>query len=170
MPPDIDPEKCVFFVQSYGARSIPELAWTFASLAGVGCLERHERKYKEKSEQFRENINAGLFTYPVLQAADILLYKAELVPVGEDQVQHLELSRRDRAPLQQPLWRDLPEPQPVLTPAKRIMALNEPTRKMSKSIPGSFISLSDTEAEMRKKILPRRHGHRPARGHMSPSS
>ena len=87
----VDPEKCVFFAQS----DVPEhteLAWIFNSITGMGLLERMTQ-YKEKSEQHRENVNAGLFTYPVLQAADILLYKAPVVPVGEDQVQHVELTR-----------------------------------------------------------------------------
>lgn len=162
----IDPQKCTFFVQSYVPEHT-ELAWAFASLAGVGFLERMTQ-FKEKSEQFRENINAGLFTYPVLQAADILLYKAGLVPVGEDQVQHLELSREIARRFNNHFGETFPEPQPVLTPAKRIMALNEPTRKMSKSIPGSFISLSDTEAEMRKKISRAVTDTGPHEGGMSP--
>ena len=120
----IDPERCTFFVQS----RVPEhteLCWIFNSLTSVGALERMTQ-FKEKSEQFRENINAGLFDYPVLQAADILLYKANLVPVGEDQ--------------------------PALSQAPRLMALNDPARKMSKSLPGSYISLADDGAAIRKKI------------------
>ena len=146
----LDPEKCVFFVQS----QVPEhteLAWVFDSLASIGALERMTQ-FKEKSEQFRDNVNAGLFTYPVLQAADILLYKADTVPVGEDQLQHLELTREIARRFNHRFGEYFPEPEALLTPAARIMALNEPTRKMSKSIPGSFISLTDTEAEMRKKI------------------
>src|SRR3569833_932619 len=87
----VDPEKCIFFVQSYVPEHT-ELAWIFNSLASMGALERMTQ-YKEKSEQYKDSNNAGLFTYPVLQAADILLYKAGVVPVGEDQLQHLELSR-----------------------------------------------------------------------------
>ena len=146
----LDPEKCVFFVQS----QVPEhteLAWVFDSLASIGALERMTQ-FKEKSEQFRDNVNAGLFTYPVLQAADILLYQADTVPVGEDQLQHLELTREIARRFNHRFGEYFPEPEALLTPAARIMALNEPTRKMSKSIPGSFISLTDTEAEMRKKI------------------
>ncbi len=150
MASGLDPEKCVFFAQS----AVPEhteLCWIFNSVCSVGALERMTQ-FKEKSEQFRENINAGLFDYPVLQTADILLYKAAKVPVGEDQLQHLELSREIARRFNNRFGQTFPEPEPELTPAARIMALNEPTRKMSKSIPGSFISLTDTDAEMRKKI------------------
>jgi tryptophanyl-tRNA synthetase len=149
----IDPEQSVFFVQS----QVPEhteLAWIFNSLASVGALERMTQ-FKEKSEQFRENINAGLFTYPVLQTADILLYKASVVPVGEDQLQHLELSREIARRFNNRFGRSgevFPEPKPELTPAARIMSLSEPERKMSKSLPGSYISLADSDDEIRKKI------------------
>lgn len=146
----LDPQKCVFFVQS----CVPEhaeLCWIFNSFASLGALERMTQ-FKEKSEQHRDNQNAGLFTYPVLQAADILLYKADLVPVGEDQLQHLELSREIARRFNNHFGATFPEPQAALTPAKRIMALNDPTRKMSKSIAGSFVSLSQSEAEMRKMI------------------
>lgn len=146
----VDPEKCVFFIQS----SVPEhteLCWIFNCFTSIGALERMTQ-YKEKSEQYRENSNAGLFDYPVLQAADILLYKAGIVPVGDDQLQHLELSREIARRFNNHFGETFPEPQPALTSGARVMALNDPTRKMSKSIAGSFISLSDTEAEMRKKI------------------
>jgi tryptophanyl-tRNA synthetase len=146
----VDPEKCVFFVQSHVPEHT-ELAWVFNSLTGIGALERMTQ-FKEKSEQHRENQNAGLFTYPVLQAADILLYKAGLVPVGDDQLQHLELTREIARRFNHRFGETFPEPEAQLTPAARIMALNDPTRKMSKSIPGSFVSLSDDEAEIRKKI------------------
>jgi tryptophanyl-tRNA synthetase len=146
----IDPERCTFFVQS----RVPEhteLCWILNTVASVGALERMTQ-YKEKSDQFRENVNAGLFDYPVLQTADILLYKGNLVPVGEDQLQHLELSREIARRFNQRYGETFPEPEAVLTKAPRLMALNDPTRKMSKSIPGSFISLSDDEASIRKKI------------------
>ena len=146
----IDPERCTFFVQS----RVPEhteLCWIFNSLTSVGALERMTQ-FKEKSEQFRENINAGLFDYPVLQAADILLYKANLVPVGEDQLQHLELSREIARRFNQRFGDTFPEPEPALSPAPRLMALNDPARKMSKSLPGSYISLADDGAAIRKKI------------------
>jgi tryptophanyl-tRNA synthetase len=146
----IDPSRCTFFVQSHVPEHL-ELCWVFNSLAYMGELQRMTQ-FKEKSDQQRDNVNAGLFDYPVLQAADILLYKAGVVPVGEDQVQHLELSREIARRFNGRFGATFPEPQPALTRAARIMALNEPTRKMSKSIPGSFVSLADDEAAIRKKI------------------
>lgn len=146
----IDPAKSVFFVQS----AVPEhteLCWIFNTLAPMGALERMTQ-FKEKSEQFRENITAGLFDYPVLQAADILLYKAGIVPVGEDQLQHLELSREIARKFNRLFGETFPEPQAVLTTAPRLMALNDPTRKMSKSIPGSYVSLSDDPETIRRKV------------------
>jgi tryptophanyl-tRNA synthetase len=150
MAAGVDPERAAFFVQS----AVPEhteLCWVFNSLAPMGALERMTQ-FKEKSEQFRENINVGLFDYPVLQAADILLYKAGLVPVGEDQLQHLELSRELARKFNRLFGETFPEPQPALTEAPRIMALNDPTKKMSKSLPGSFVSLSDDDESIRKKV------------------
>lgn len=146
----LDPEKCVYFVQSYVPEHT-ELCWYFNTLASMGALERMTQ-FKEKSEQFRESVNVGLFDYPVLQAADILLYKAGVVPVGEDQLQHLELSREIARRFNGRFGDTFPEPKPELTPAARVMALNDPTRKMSKSVAGSFISLSESEKEIRKKI------------------
>lgn len=146
----VDPDKAVFFIQS----CVPEhteLCWIFNTLCGMGALERMTQ-FKEKSEQYREHINAGLFDYPVLQTADILLYKANLVPVGEDQLQHLELSRELARRFNSRFGTTFPEPEPGLTSEKRLMALNDPSRKMSKSLPGSYISLTDTDEEIRKKI------------------
>ncbi|RPJ46558.1 MAG: tryptophan--tRNA ligase, partial [Candidatus Latescibacterota bacterium] len=87
----LDPEKCTLFVQSHVPEHT-ELAWYFNTVTPMGDLGRMTQ-FKEKSKQHSESINVGLFDYPVLQAADILLYKADRVPVGEDQVQHVELSR-----------------------------------------------------------------------------
>lgn len=162
----VDPQKCVFFVQSYVPEHT-ELAWIFSSLCGVGALERMTQ-FKDKSEQHREHVNAGLFTYPVLQAADISLYKADTVPVGDDQLQHLELCREITRRFNHHFGDTFPEPQPALTSAKRLMALNDPTRKMSKSIPGSFISLSEPENEARKKIMRAVTDTGPTEGEMSP--
>ncbi len=162
----LDPERCVLFVQSYVPEHT-ELCWLFNTLASVGALERMTQ-FKDKSEQFRENVNVGLFDYPVLQAADILLYKADLVPVGEDQLQHLELSREIARRFNHHFGDTFPEPKPALTPAARVMALNEPTRKMSKSIPGSFISLADTDQEIRKKVNRAVTDVGPLEGEMSP--
>src|SRR5690606_13595626 len=95
---------------------------------------------------------AGLLNYPILQAADILLYKAALVPVGEDQIQHLELSRDVARRFNYLFGETFPEPQPHLTKAARVMALNDPTRKMSKSIPGSYVSLTAPPEEIQSLI------------------
>jgi tryptophanyl-tRNA synthetase len=162
----IDPIRSVFFVQS----EVPEhteLCWILNTLAPMGALERMTQ-FKEKSEQFRENINVGLFDYPVLQSADILLYKAGLVPVGEDQLQHLELSREIARKFNRLFGETFPEPQPALTQAPRLMALNDPTRKMSKSIPGSFVSLSDDDATIRRKVSRAVTDTGPAGEEMSP--
>jgi len=146
----LDPEKCVFFVQSHVPEHT-ELAWIFNSLVSLGALERMTQ-FKDKREQFRENVNVGLFDYPVLQAADILLYKADRVPVGEDQLQHLELCREIARRFNHRFGETFPEPQPELTEAKRVMALNDPSKKMSKSLEGSFISLTDSEKQIRRQI------------------
>ena len=90
-----------------------ELAWILNTVTPMGHLERMTQ-FKDKSKQHRENINAGLFTYPVLQAADILLYKGEAVPVGEDQVQHIELAREIARKIQHAVREDVPDPVEVL--------------------------------------------------------
>jgi len=162
----LDPDRCVFFVQSW-APEHTELCWLLNSLTSMGALERMTQ-FKEKSQQFRENINAGLFDYPVLQSADILLYRANLVPVGDDQLQHLELSRELARRFNHTFGELFPEPKPLLTQAKRVMALNDPLRKMSKSVPGSYISLTDSDAEMRKRIMRAVTDAGPETGLMSP--
>jgi tryptophanyl-tRNA synthetase len=148
----IDPTKAVLFVQSHVPEHT-ELAWIFNSVAPLGELER-QTQFKEKSQR-QESVVSGLLTYPVLQAADILLYHADMVPVGEDQVQHLELTREiarrwnarfapDRA------W--FPEPQALLTPARRIMGLDG-VSKMSKSL-GNTVGLLEEPAAMWGKLRP----------------
>ncbi|HWA15224.1 MAG TPA: tryptophan--tRNA ligase, partial [Gemmatimonadales bacterium] len=120
----IDPNRATLFVQSHVAEHA-ELMWLLNSVTPVGELERMTQ-FKDKSSRF-ESIPAGILNYPILMAADILLYRADLVPVGEDQVQHLELSRElcrkwnaDFAGGEE----YLPEPKPMLTAAKRIMGLD----------------------------------------------
>jgi tryptophanyl-tRNA synthetase len=154
----IDPSKCTLFVQS----TVPEhteLAWIFNTLTPLGELER-QTQFKEKSQR-GESILAGILNYPVLQAADILLYKADLVPVGEDQVQHLELSREicrkwngrfspDRDVEGAPGF--FPEPAPLLTPTRRIMGLDGQA-KMSKSL-GNTVGLLDEPEAIWEKLRP----------------
>ena len=149
----IDPDAASLYLQS----DVPEhteLAWIFNTVTPVGELER-QTQYKDKSAR-EESVSAGLLTYPVLQAADILLYKGDLVPVGEDQVQHLELSREIArkwnarfAPEDRPL---LPEPKPLLTPSRRIMGLDGKA-KMSKSL-GNTVGLVEAPESVWEKLRP----------------
>jgi tryptophanyl-tRNA synthetase len=126
----IDPEKATVFVQSDVPHHM-ELAWYLACVTPMGDLGRMTQ-FKEKSDQHKQNINAGLFFYPVLMAADILLYKASVVPVGDDQVQHLELSREICRKFNARFGDIFPEPKPRLSVTPRIMGLDG-QGKMSKS-------------------------------------
>lgn len=149
----LDPKQCALFVQS----RVPEhaeLQWFFNTITPLGELER-QTQFKEKASR-QEQVMAGILNYPVLQAADILLYLADKVPVGEDQVQHLELSRvvarnwnARFAPAEAPYF---PEPQPLLTPTRRIVGLDG-NAKMSKSI-GNTIGLLESPDEMWAKLRP----------------
>lgn len=148
----LDASKCVLFVQS----DVPEhteLAWVFNTVTPLGELER-QVQFKDKSSK-QEQVMAGLLNYPVLQAADILLYRADTVPVGEDQVQHLELSRvvaRNWNARFAPDAPYFPEPLPKLTPTRRIMGLDGQS-KMSKSL-GNTIGLLESPEEMWNKLRP----------------
>ncbi len=148
----LDPARTSLFVQS----DVPEhteLAWIFNTVTPLGELER-QVQYKEKSQR-QESVMAGLLNYPVLQAADILLYRADTVPVGEDQVQHLELSRviaRRWNALFAPENDFFPEPKALLTPTRRIMGLDGQA-KMSKSL-GNTIGLLEPAAEIWAKLRP----------------
>ena len=152
MAAGIDPEKSVLFLQSH-VHEHAELAWVLSCNTQMGELSRMTQ-FKDKSQKHADNINAGLFTYPVLMAADILLYKADLVPVGNDQLQHLEIAR-DIAGRFNHYYGDtftLPEPY-VQKSGGRIMSLQSPENKMSKSDlnPNGFISLlDDTDTIIRK--------------------
>ena len=146
----IDPEQAHLFVQS----DVPEhteLCWVLNSVTPFGELGRMTQ-FKDKSEQHRHNVNVGLFDYPVLQAADILLYKAAAVPVGEDQVQHVELSRMIARKFNARYGDTFPEPKPVLTKASRIIGLDGES-KMSKS-KGNTIPLSDDADAIWEKLKP----------------
>jgi tryptophanyl-tRNA synthetase len=146
----LDPERSTLFVQS----TVPEhaeLAWIFSVVATMGALERMTQ-YKDKAQDQPENINAGLFTYPVLQAADIAIYKADGVPVGEDQVQHIELTREIVRKFNHRFGPVFPEPQEILSPAPRVLGLDG-ERKMSKSL-GNHIGLNDSPKTIWKKIAP----------------
>jgi len=146
----LDPERCTLFVQS----EVPEhteLAWIFNTVTKFGDLSRMTQ-FKEKSRQHEENVNVGLFTYPVLQAADILLYKASAVPVGEDQVQHIELAREIAREFNSRYAEVFPECQAYLTEAKRIMGLDGES-KMSKSL-GNTIGLLESPESIWSKLAP----------------
>jgi tryptophanyl-tRNA synthetase len=126
----IDPEESILFIQSE-VREHVELQWIFNSVTSYGDLTRMTQ-FKDKSEK-TDFVSAGLFDYPVLQAADILLYRASRVPVGEDQVQHVELTRRIARKFNSRFGEFFPEPEPIVGRGARIMSTADPERKMSKS-------------------------------------
>src|SRR5438270_3383376 len=146
----LDPEKCIVFVQSHVTEHT-ELNWLLTTVAPLGELER-QTQFKDKAQR-QESVPAGLLAYPVLQAADVLLYKATLVPVGEDQVQHLELMREIAR-----RWNArygasyFPEPQPLLTKTKRVLGLDGKA-KMSKSL-GNTIGLFESPEAIWEKLRP----------------
>jgi tryptophanyl-tRNA synthetase len=146
----IDPERAILFVQS----AVPEhteLAWIFGCVTSYGDLSRMTQ-FKDKSAG-KKFVSASLFTYPVLQAADILLYRADGVPVGEDQVQHLELSRRIARRFNARFGEFFPEPEPIVGKGARIMSLADPTIKMSKSAGDAhYIGVMEDESSIRKKV------------------
>jgi len=149
----VDPQKSIFFAQS-DVKEHTELCWILNTVTPIGDLERMTQ-FKEKSKQFKDNINAGLLTYPVLQAADILLYKADAVPIGKDQVQHIELTRTIARKFNQRFGKTFKEPKTFLPKVgAKITALDNPKKKMSKSLgPASYISVFETPAEIQKKIM-----------------
>ncbi len=138
----VDPEKATLFIQSMVPEHT-ELAWLFNTVTPLGDLERMTQ-FKDKSQKNRKNINAGLLDYPVLQTADILLYKGELVPVGEDQIQHLELAREIARKFNARFGDVFPEPEPILSGAKRILGLDGQA-KMSKSLGNTLRMLADAD-------------------------
>ena len=149
----LDAEKNVVFVQSH-VRQHAELAWVLTCHAGMGHLHRMTQ-FKEKSEQQKKEVNAGLFTYPALMAADILLYQTDLVPVGEDQKQHLELTRDLAEAFNKRYGQTFKIPEPYIGKVgARIMSLQNPNQKMSKSDPDpkAFVSIIDPLKKVQKKI------------------
>lgn len=146
----IDPKKTTLFVQSHVPEHA-ELAWIFNCVTPVAELERMTQ-YKDKVAQFKQN-NAGLFTYPILQAADILIYKGNFVPVGQDQIQHVELTRDIARWFNNKYEEYFPETQPLLTHIPKVMSLLEPTKKMGKSLgAGHVIELADEPKIIMDKI------------------
>jgi tryptophanyl-tRNA synthetase len=145
----LDPERCTLFVQSHRAECT-ELAWLLATVTPVSWLERTPT-YKEKRENQPDDINHGLLTYPVLQAADIVIYKASLVPVGKDQAAHLELSREIVRAFNNRYGETFPEPQPVFTESPIVLG-TDGVRKMSKSLKNT-IDIFAPEDVIRKQIM-----------------
>lgn len=146
----LNPKKSTLFVQS----QVPEhaeLQWLFGSLVPLGELERMTQ-YKDKSARGTANVTAALLNYPVLMAADILLYLPKVVPVGDDQTQHVEMSRYIARRFNRSFGVLFPEPKPLFTHAARVMSLTEPERKMSKSEPAGCLFLSDTPDAVREKV------------------
>ena len=147
----LDPEKNVLFLQSM-VPAHSQLAWVLNCYTMFGELSRMTQ-FKDKSAKYSDNINAGLFTYPVLMAADILLYQPDYVPVGEDQKQHVELCR-DIAHRFNGIYGDVfkvPEPLIVKTGA-RVYGLTTPEAKMSKSVPDGCVFLMDSPDDIRRKF------------------
>ena len=149
----IDPEKSILFLQSH-AHTHAELAWVLDCYIPFGELSRMTQ-FKDKSQRHPDNINAGLFNYPALMAADILAYNADLVPVGADQKQHLELTRNVAIRFNGIYGDTFVVPEPYIPKeAGRIMSLADPTRKMSKADenPKAYISILDEPSVVVKKI------------------
>ncbi len=146
----IDPEKSSLFIQSQ-VPAHTELAWLLNTITPLGDLERMTQ-FKDKAEQ-QKGINAGLLNYPVLMAADILLYQPDLVPVGEDQYQHLELTRTIARKFNSLFGDYFKEPKTYEASVPRVMSLADPNKKMSKSLGAAhYIALSDSPEIVRKKI------------------
>ncbi|MBL1376615.1 tryptophan--tRNA ligase [Zobellella iuensis] len=149
----LDPEQSTIFIQSHVPEHA-ELGWILNCYTQFGELSRMTQ-FKDKSSRYAENINAGLFTYPVLMAADILLYQANQVPVGHDQKQHLELTRDIAYRFNQLYGEVFTVPEPFIPEeGARIMSLQEPTKKMSKSDDNSnnFIGLLEDPKSIAKKL------------------
>jgi tryptophanyl-tRNA synthetase len=145
----LDPDRCTLFVQSHRPEHA-ELAWLLCTVTPVSWLERTPT-YKEKVQQQPDDVNHGLLTYPVLQAADIVIYKATLVPVGRDQAPHLELSREIARAFNRRYGETFPEPKAVFTEAPTVLG-TDGVRKMSKSV-GNTIDILGEPDLIRKQVM-----------------
>ncbi len=147
----LDPSKSTIMLQSLVSEHT-ELAWILNCTTSLSWLERVPT-FKDKAIQFKNNLNVGLLEYPVLMAADILLYKADTVPVGHDQLAHLELAREIARSFNSKYGKTFIEPNAKITPTPKIMSLTDPTHKMSKSLGDkNYIALSDEPTQIEKKI------------------
>jgi tryptophanyl-tRNA synthetase len=150
----IDPDRSIVFVQSH-VPAHSELAWILNCFIPMGWMQRMTQ-YKEKAQKQKEQVSVGLFDYPALMAADILLYRTEVVPVGEDQKQHVELARDAAQRFNNIYGETLVLPEPLIPDiGARIMGLDDPTKKMSKSetASGHAINLLDSPDAIRGKIM-----------------
>ncbi len=149
----INPDKSIIFVQST-VKEHTELAWILNTITPLSELLRMTQ-YKEKKEQHQQNLNIGLLDYPVLQAADILLYKTNIVPVGRDQKQHIELARTIAKKFNNKFGQAFTIPEHSIPKiGAKIMSLKNPNKKMSKSLGSqSYIALSDSPEIIKKKIM-----------------
>ena len=150
----IDPERSVLFLQS-DIQEHMELCWIFNNLTGFGDLVRMTqfKERRDEAETSQEFLSVGLFDYPVLQAADILMYHGEKVPVGDDQLQHIEITRRIARRFNSRFGDYFPEPEGILSEAPRVMSLADPMRKMSKSYGEKHaIPLMEPEDSIQGKI------------------
>ncbi len=145
----LSPQKSAIFVQSH-VSAHTELAWILSTLTPFGELSRMTQ-FKEKSVR-QPSANIGLFTYPVLMAADILLYDTAFVPVGEDQLQHMEFTRTIARKFNAKFGKVFTEPKPLMTDIPRLMSLHDSEKKMSKSVPAGCLYLDDVPDDIRKKI------------------
>jgi tryptophanyl-tRNA synthetase len=149
----INPDKCTYFVQSQ-VKEHAELAWLLGTTIPVGELQRMTQ-FKDKSIKHKESVNAGLLNYPILMAADILLYNAQVVPIGKDQKQHLELARDTAERFNNKYGKTFVIPDPMIpTQGATIMSLSDPEKKMSKSDNGKgSISLFEDPDSIREKLM-----------------
>lgn len=146
----LDPKRSTIALQSQ-VPAHSELTWILNTVTPMGELERMTQ-FKDKSLRQQENVNVGLFDYPVLMAADILLYNTAVVPVGDDQLQHLELARTLARKFNARFGKTFVEPKALLTKTSRVMSLKDPQKKMSKSQPEGCLFLDDTPEEIQAKI------------------
>ncbi len=145
----IDPKKSILFVQSDRPEHA-ELAWLLNSITPVGDLQRMTQ-FKEKSEKEKE-VKAGLLNYPILMTADILIYKADKVPVGEDQVQHIELARKIARRFNNKFGQTFPEPEAMIRKGARILGLDGKGKMAKSNSPSTYIALADRPEVIREKI------------------
>ena len=146
----LDPKKSLLFVQSAVHHS-PELAWIFETITPPGELKRMTQ-FKDKSARQKEDVNMGLLAYPLLMAADVFIFDGQVVPVGEDQLQHLELTRETARRFNRKFGETFAEPKALLSKTPRLMSLDDPTKKMSKSLPNGCLFIDDEPEVMREKL------------------